>query len=202
MLTTSASLLGKLRKADDPQAWERFVRLYSPILYAWAGRMGLQHADALDLVQDVFAGLVQKLPEFTYDPDRGFRNWLFIVTKNKYLEKNRRRVLPVDGRVEPAEVPGRDGQDPARDVDEADFHRFMLGQLLPSMAGLFQPSTWQAFMAHVVEGQPAAAVASRLGITVSAVFKAKARVLSRVHRELADLLPGREGEAAKGRSDA
>ena len=189
MQTTSASLLGHLQQGDDPKAWERCVRIYSPALYTWACRMGLQHSDALDLVQEVFTTLVQKLPEFTYDRDRGFRNWLFIVTRNKYLEKARRRALPVDGRVRPDEVAG-----PADEkVEEADFHRYLLGQVLPRMRQLFQPSTWQAFWDHVVEEQPAPEVAARLGVTVNAVFKAKARVLARLHRELADLSPEKGG---------
>jgi RNA polymerase sigma-70 factor (ECF subfamily) len=57
------------------------------------------------------------------------------------------------------------------------------------MRELFQPSTWQAFWEHVVEDRPAPEVAARLGVTVNAVFKAKARVLARLHRELADLTP-------------
>ena len=185
MLTTSASLLAHLKQADDPKAWERFVHLYSPILYAWAGRLGLQHADSLDLVQEVFATLVKKLPEFSYDAERGFRNWLFTVTRNKCLEKARRKTLRVDGSVRPETVAG-----PVEEngLERADFHRHLLEQVLPGMARFFQLSTWQAFHGHVIEGQPATQVADRLGITVSAVFKAKARVLSRLHRELADLL--------------
>jgi RNA polymerase sigma-70 factor, ECF subfamily len=184
MLTTSATLLGQLQQADDPKAWERFVHLYSPILYSWAGRLGLQHADSLDLVQEVFATLVAKLPDFSYDSERGFRNWLFMVTRNKCLEKARRKVLRVDRSVRPEDVAG-----PVEDgLERAEFHRHLLGQVLPSMSRFFQRSTWQAFHAHVIEGTPAPEVAERLGITVSAVFKAKARVLSRLHRELADLV--------------
>jgi RNA polymerase sigma-70 factor, ECF subfamily len=185
MLTTSASLLAHLQQADDPEAWERFVHLYSPILYSWAGRMGLQHADSLDLVQDVFAALVKKLPEFSYDAERGFRNWLFMVTRNKCLEKARRKVLRLDGSVRPEDVAGPVEEN---SVERADFHRHLLAQILPGMSRFFQRSTWQAFQDHVVEGLPAPQVAERLGISVSAVFKAKARVLSRLHRELADLM--------------
>lgn len=185
MLTTSASLLGHLQQADDPKSWERFVRLYSPILYTWACRLGLQHADALDLVQEVFTTLVKKLPEFDYDSDRGFRNWLFTVTRNKRLEKARRKTLRVDARVQPDHVGSFADNE---SVDRADFHRHLLSQVLPKMAQYFQPSTWKAFYAHVVEQQPAQQVAAKLGITVSAVFKAKARVLSRLHRELGDLM--------------
>jgi RNA polymerase sigma-70 factor (ECF subfamily) len=185
MQTTSASLLGHIQQADDPAAWARFVRLYSPLLYNWAVRMGLQHADSLDLVQDVFTTLVQKLPEFSYDRDRGFRNWLFIVTKNKYLEKARRLTLPVDAHVRSDQLAVLDEET----VQKADFQRYLLDQVLPAMRELFQPSTWQAFWEHVVEEQPAPQVAARLGITVNAVFKAKARVLARLHRDLADLVP-------------
>jgi RNA polymerase sigma-70 factor, ECF subfamily len=184
MQTTSASLLGHLKRADDPLAWTRFVRLYSPLLYAWAGHMGLQHADALDLVQEVFTTLVQKLPEFTYDSDKGFRNWLFIVTRNKYLEKARRLKLPSGLPAQPQDTT----PSPADGVEQADFQRYVFGQVLPTMRELFQPSTWQAFWEHVVEEKPAPEVASRLGVTVNAVFKAKARVMARLHRELADLI--------------
>jgi RNA polymerase sigma-70 factor, ECF subfamily len=186
MQTTSATLLSHLRHDNDPSAWGRFVRLYSPLLYSWAGSMGLQHADALDLVQEVFTTLIQKLPEFTYDSHKSFRSWLFTVTRNKFLEKARRRVLPVDRRVPPEELVAPPA---AEAVEEGDFQRYLMGQVLPAMRELFQPSTWQAFWEHVVEGQPAPEVAARLGVTVNAVFKAKARVLARLHRELADLMP-------------
>src|SRR4051794_27223724 len=136
MLTTSASLLGHLQLADDPSAWERFVHIYSPILYSWAGRLGLQHADALDLVQEVFTTLVKKLPEFTYDPERGFRNWLFMVTRNKCLERARRKSLRVDGSVRPEDVSA--GHDQNLDaVEKSDFHGHLLQQVLPEMSRHF-----------------------------------------------------------------
>jgi hypothetical protein len=64
MNTTSASLLDRLRQTADPAAWERFVRLYTPLLCHWARRLGLASQDVEDLVQDVFAVLLRKLPEF------------------------------------------------------------------------------------------------------------------------------------------
>jgi RNA polymerase sigma-70 factor, ECF subfamily len=187
MLTTSASLLGHLQEADDPKAWERFVHLYSPVLYEWATRMGLQHADALDLVQEVFVTLVRKLPEYSYDSERGFRNWLFIITRNKCREKARRKTLRVDGVVSPDDLGDVSDENAAERVERADFHRYLLEHVLPGVSEYFQVTTWRAFIAHVVDGQPASQVALQLGITVNAVLKAKARVLSRLHVELADL---------------
>ena len=62
MLTTSVSLLHRLREGTDPHDWERFVRLYAPLLLRWARQFGAQDADAADLVQDVLALLFHKLP--------------------------------------------------------------------------------------------------------------------------------------------
>src|SRR5262245_58801994 len=93
MHTTSTTLLSALRNTDDQAAWERFVRIYTPFIYYWGRKAGLQPADASDLVQEVFALMVRKLPEFRYDTGRSFRGWLRTVTLNKWREKNRRRVL-------------------------------------------------------------------------------------------------------------
>jgi len=183
MLTTSATLLSHLRRVDDTTAWNRFVRLYSPLLFSWATRMGIQHADAMDLVQEVFALLVQKLPQYKYDDQRGFRKWLFTVTRNKFLEKARRRALPVDRR---AQIEQQAEAQPDA-FEEEEFHRHLVSHVLPSLRDLFQPSTWQAFWGQVVEGKSAAEVAQELGVTYNAAVKAKIRVLARLHRELGDL---------------
>ncbi len=90
MDTTPPSLLERLRRADQPAAWDRFAQLYTPLLYYWLRRQGVQQADAADLVQEVFLVLVQKLPAFEYDPGRSFRAWLRTVTLNKLRERRRR----------------------------------------------------------------------------------------------------------------
>ena len=79
---TSASLLEQLKTSDNSTAWQRFVRLYTPLLYAFARRLGLSAENAADRVQDVFAILAAKLPEFCYDPGGRFRGWLWTVFLN------------------------------------------------------------------------------------------------------------------------
>src|SRR5437879_1117603 len=95
MNTTPASLLERVRQIADQDAWQRFVKLYTPLLYFWARRLGLQDQDAGDLVQDVLANLVRKMPEFNYDRDRSFRNWLKTLVLNQWRNNARRQVLPV-----------------------------------------------------------------------------------------------------------
>lgn len=185
MQTTSPSLLQRLRVGGDADAWAQFVRTYSPILYSWVRRMGLRHDDAADLVQEVFAVLVQKLPDFRYDAHRRFRGWLWTVTKHKWIEGHRRRALPLDpaSRVEEVSAPAS-----APEFEEAEFRDYLIRSVVPTLRGNFHESTWQAFWRHVVDGRPVPEVAAELGLSVAVVYKAKLRVLAHLHAELADLI--------------
>jgi RNA polymerase sigma-70 factor (ECF subfamily) len=62
MNATPAGLLERLRRPGDPEAWGRFVQLYTPLLYHWARRLGLPRDGAADLVQEVLTLLVQVTP--------------------------------------------------------------------------------------------------------------------------------------------
>lgn len=190
MHTTSPTLLRRVRSLGDADAWSRFVRAYSPLLYAWTKKLGLRHEEAVDLVQDVFAVLVQKLPEFDYDEHQRFRGWLWTVTRRRWVERQRRARLPLDGGgLDPAELPDdRDGPDPGGGIEEAEFRSHLLRNVLPASRGHFHESTWRAFWKHVVEGRPAADVAAEEGLTVAAVYKAKLRVTAHLSKELGDLL--------------
>lgn len=41
MQETSVSLLERVRQGSDQEAWARFVRLYTPLIYYWGRRCGL-----------------------------------------------------------------------------------------------------------------------------------------------------------------
>lgn len=180
---TPPSLLDRLRR-PDPAAWERFVALYAPLLRAWARRLGADGADADDLVQDVLAALVRALPDFRYDPGRRFRGWLWTVTANRWRE-TRRRAGPDRGGEGVPEVAL---PDPAEAVDDAEYRRYLVGRALRVMRADFAPDQWQAFWESAVDGLPAADIAARRGISVAAVYAAKARVLRRLREEFAGLL--------------
>ena len=90
MTHTPESLLHRLRQPFEPEAWERFVSLYTSVIYSWGVQVGLQEQDAADLIQDVFVTLVQILPTFTYDRHKSFRRWLRSVTLNKWRNRRNR----------------------------------------------------------------------------------------------------------------
>jgi RNA polymerase sigma-70 factor (ECF subfamily) len=187
MITTRVSLLERLRQPGDQQAWKRFAELYTPLLYYWARHLGLQRQDAADLVQDVFAILIQKLPEFTYDQNKSFRSWLKTVLLNKWRDHCRKRneapLAAEDSAWDELVTPDR-----INELDEADYRQNLLQRALEVMKAEFQPTTWKACWEYVIAGRPAAEVAAELGISVGAVYIAKSRVLSRLRQELKGLL--------------
>jgi RNA polymerase sigma-70 factor (ECF subfamily) len=177
---TSINLLEQLRHGPAAPAWEHFVRRYRPLLFYWARRLGLQEPDAADLVQDVLVVLVRKLPKFHYESGRSFRGWMRVVLLNTWRDRRPRPpAVPLDGTVQP-QVPAE-----VKALEEREHNLSVLGQALRLMAAHFEPPTWQACWETVVLGRPAAEVAAELGITVNAVYLAKARVLSRLRRDLA-----------------
>jgi RNA polymerase sigma-70 factor (ECF subfamily) len=183
MLTTHASLLERLRGPGQPEAWSRFVRLYTPLLYSWARAAGAADADAADLVQDVFVVLLEELPGFAYDRHRSFRAWLRAVTLNRWRDRCR-RPRPAGGEA----LEGVGTADPLEALWEREYRRHLAARALEVMRAEFRHTTWRACWESVVEGRPAAEVAARLGLSENAVWIARSRVLRRLRQELAGLL--------------
>ena len=71
---------------------------------------------------------------------------------------------------------------------EVEYRQHLVGQALRIMRTDFDPKTWQACWETVVDEQPAAKVAQKLGISVGTVYAAKCRVLARLRQELAGLM--------------
>jgi RNA polymerase sigma-70 factor (ECF subfamily) len=159
------------------------VRLYTPLLFHWARRLGLQDQDAADLVQDVLLVLVRKLPEFQYQPGRSFRGWMRTVLMNKWRDRpHARSAVSFD-----SEVHSQDSPD-SQALEEREYRLYVVGRALRLMVTEFEPATWQACWETVMSGRPAAEVAAELGLTVNAVYLAKSRVLGRLRQDLDGLL--------------
>jgi RNA polymerase sigma-70 factor (ECF subfamily) len=182
MQQTSANLLERLQQPAEEAAWECFVRRYAPLLGHWARVLGLRGPDVDDLVQDVFTLLVRKLPAFHHDPRKRFRGWLWTVTANKARENRRRRprVQLLAARLL-EELPGRTDTEEAARMQSRECQ---VRQALESLRPEFRPSTWRAFWECAMTGRQPAEVAAELGLSVDAVYGAKARVLRRLRRRL------------------
>lgn len=183
---TSATLLARVRDRTDQAAWERFVQLYTPLLVFWGRKAGLADADVRDLVQEVLALLVRKLPEFQYDGQQTFRGWLRTVTLNKWRELYRkRRPSPIGAETDIlADLPA----EASVSFWKKDYDDLLIRRALELMQQHFEPQTWRACLETVVNGRSAAEVAKDLGISEASVYQARSRVLRRLREELAELM--------------
>jgi RNA polymerase sigma-70 factor (ECF subfamily) len=184
---TRASLLVRLRDPRDAAAWREFIDLYAPLVYHYARRQGLQDADAADLAQNVFTAVAGAVGRLEYDPHRGtFRSWLFRVIRSKLSNWRAARGNRMRGSgdsaiqefLEQCPVP-----DPAEAEWEADWRRRQFTWACAQVRREVTDATWQAFWRTAFEDQPGKRVAEELGLTLTAVYHARSRVLARL-REL------------------
>jgi len=187
--TTSITLLQKLRDPNDAAAWDRFAKLYLPLLFFWARRLPLAGADPADLVHDVFIKLKEKLPGFSYDPDVGsFRNWLRRVCRNHWRDHQRRLANHL--------VQAEDAQLAALAIDDdgleqfwnQDYYALLMHQMFSILEEQFDSISRTIFTELVLNGRLVDELARKLGLTVQAIYSRKFRVLRRLREELAEFL--------------
>jgi RNA polymerase sigma-70 factor (ECF subfamily) len=185
--STSTGLLQEAR-AGDPGAWGRLARLYGPLVYQWGRRRGLPAPDAEDVVQEVFLTVAGKLAQFRRGrPGGTFRGWLWAITRNKvgdWLRRQAAGARAVGGtdaqrRLLEAALPeGDDGPPP----DTAGLYQ----RALDLIRAEFDERGWEVFRRLVMEEQGPADVAAAVGLSRSAVYVIKSRVLRRLREVLGD----------------
>src|SRR5262245_41203241 len=75
--STRSSLLERVSRSPDDPGWAEFDGLYRAFLIRICGQLGIPGEEAKDISQEVLADLVRKLPDFSYDREKGsFRGWL------------------------------------------------------------------------------------------------------------------------------
>jgi RNA polymerase sigma-70 factor, ECF subfamily len=188
----SSTLLEQVR-ARRPEAWQRLVDLYGPVVYHWCRQGGLSRDDAPDVVQDVFADLVRSIGGFRRERSGdSFAAWLRTVTRHKIINHYRRRY----GR--PVAPGGTDALERLNQLPEAsglsesltpgEVNKLVTPLGLKLLRAEFEDRTWEAFWRAMVERQPTARIALELGMSIDAVYQAKSRVLRRLRQELDGLL--------------
>jgi RNA polymerase sigma factor (sigma-70 family) len=184
---TSTSLLGRLQQAPaDQAAWAEFVNRYGARIHGWCRRWGLQEADAQDVSQAVLVKLLRSMQAFRYDPAQRFRSWLKTVTHNAWQDLVRgRRVLAVGGNpVFDDPLQSLAARDDLTAWVEQEYERELLERALERVRLRVQPQTWDAFRMTSFEGLAGADVASRLGMAVTSVYKAKSNVQKLLETEV------------------
>lgn len=191
MTTTSESLLFRLQNHDaegvDDSAWRQFVEIYTPLIFYWARKTGLQTNEASDLVQEVLTQIFRKLPEFKYDAGRSFRGWLRTVTLNKYRELYRRKSAQLATASE-SMLEDMAPVAAAESTWDIDYARLLVARAMELMRNDFAESTWKALKLVMAGEHTVDQAAARLDVSPWTIYSAKARLMNRLREELGGLL--------------
>ncbi len=194
--STSRSLLNEARLADAV-AWERLVKLYTPLVASWCRRWRISEQDIVDVLQDVFSAVASHLNRFRKDrPGDTFRGWLMVIARSKAMDYfNSRNREPAGAGGTEASMRLQEILDPCANVrldpeksdpgDDVIFNDVLL-RALESIRDEFHERTWQAFWKVVVEGRSTNDVAADLSMKPGTVRVSKSRVLLRLRHELGD----------------
>lgn len=186
-IKTSLSLLSGLR-ARDPEAWNRLVHLYGPLVLGWCRRHNLQQADASDIAQEVFRTVLLRIADFHKNSEHAeFRAWLRAIFRNKLGDLWRR--MAAQPQAEGGMAPGRFDELAEDDSDDDDSGEStaLFRRAFDLIRGEFEETSWQAFWLVVCENRKPADVALELRVSLNAVYVAKSRVLRRLRETLGDL---------------
>lgn len=196
--TTSTSLVLRIQ-SHDAVAWERFARVYGPLVYSWCRQQKLQPADAEDVSQEVLRSVVNKIR--LYERTGSFRGWMWQVTRNKIIDHARRNgrnphaIGGTDFAMQLHELP-----EAPPDEDASGDGKFGIEVLraLELIKADCEPASWTAFWRMAVEGHSAAEIAADLGWSgatpddaargTKRVRQAKHRILQRLKTEFGEIL--------------
>jgi RNA polymerase sigma-70 factor (ECF subfamily) len=192
--STSTSLIRRVRAFDDG-AWNQLVHVYGPLVYSTCRRRGLSEHDAADVVQNVFAKVFSSIRRFRREKSEDtFRGWLRKITRDHVADHYRGQRDEVEaaggttGLVRISQLEGgpfllldeAEAEDGTRNEDAQLCHA-----ALETLRPEFEDQVWESFLRTAFHGDRAADVAADLGLSVSAVYKSRTRVLNRLRQLLA-----------------
>lgn len=184
---TRASLLLKLRDSTDIDAWEDFTQIYTPVIHRAARKMGLQTADAENVVQEVLLAVSKSIDQWL---DRkvqaGFRAWLFCIARNKAIDLlTRKATRPFAKYDENSSFEWNQLAQHESKVAthfEFEYQWELFTRAAEEVRATAAESTWQAFWLTTVEQQPIASVAERLGVREGMVYLSRCRIMERIRK--------------------
>ncbi len=189
---TRETLLNRVRRQHDEEAWKEFVHYYRGYVYNIALRMGLSHHDAEEVVQNVMLKLWRRLPEFQYDASKGrFRGWLCTVTANKVKLLKRHKSHDLD-RLAPGEREELTrylqeiNATPSDELAEQEWATYVMTVAWKQVRKEFGENEKAAFE-MLSKGAGVEEVSQKLGLATSSVYVYKKRVTDRLKQEVSRL---------------
>lgn len=194
---TRLSLLQRLHDRDDSAAWTEFCAIYERVIYRIALRYGLQDADAREVSQEVLLVVSRRIRGYDPDGKGRFRSWLSTVARNVSIDLIRKARAAKGARTGSGDTDVRRhleslvASEEESQLFDMESKREQFRWAADRVRSTVSDSTWQAFWSTAVKGEPVAAVADRVGLSVGSVYVARCRTLSKI-RKLIEPFQGRE----------
>ena len=178
---TRESLINRLRESHQDDVWTEFVQVYQPLIYNFAVSRGMQHSDALDIVQEVLSAVTNSIGRFKRQPNGSFRGFLFRISRNlivNRITRSQKHCGSGDSRVQ--EILNQQPDRSCETSTQFDLHRkrevfrWAAEQVKERVTDL----TWQGFWLTTIEGLSIKDAAKRLGKTNGAIRISRCRVTS------------------------
>jgi RNA polymerase sigma-70 factor (ECF subfamily) len=176
----------------DAEAWRRLDSAYRRLVRWWCLKSRLPSRDVDDVVQDVFATVLQAIQRFQRLEQGSFRGWLWTITKRRIMDywedRNAEPLGPAGGPI--GQLLDDVEAESCRVEGEADrATKIIFDAVVSFVKSEFSETDWNAFWKVAGEGQSPAAVADELRITRNQVYLAKCRILRRIRQEFRDTPP-------------
>lgn len=189
---TRVTLLAKLKKTENHEAWLEFETIYRPFILSLILRMGINNDDAEDISQAVLTKVWQKIEDFEYNQNKGkFHNWLAAMTRNTVKDFFRTKKNFITGRDS---------------VEYQEQYVSIEEQVLPDIENLAREEwvlhitnlAWDNIKDDIYETKrdvfklvsaevPTKEIASKLGISEASVRVYKAEVFEKMRAEITRL---------------
>jgi RNA polymerase sigma factor (sigma-70 family) len=197
LLPTRRTLLSRLKNLSDQDNWRLFFDTYWHLIYGMAIKSGLTHTEAQDVVQETVISVMNNLPGFHYDPQKGsFKSWLLQLTCWRITDQLRKRDPYLAGPAQPAETSTstpiiQRQPDPAPSALEAvwdqEWEATLLQAAVERVKARVDPKQYQIFDLLYFKNWPVATVAESLEVNAAWVYLVKHRITKMLKKQVTRL---------------
>jgi len=184
-----------LKDWDDSAGWEDFFQTYCRLIYGYAVKSGLSDATAQDVVQESIITVSKNVAK--YDPAKSsFKGWLYMIVSSRIVDRLRKhqrslKCIPLQndlGGQRPGLNPSAaNGVNAFEDIWEKEWQNALLQIATEKVKKRVNPRQFQMFDLLVSKEWPSADVQKMMGVSESAVRKAKDRIIDLIEKEVKQL---------------
>ncbi len=186
---TRASLLVRAQSRPDHPSWEELLELYRPFITRILGHIGLRDANLEDVKQHVLLNLWTGLPLYRKtDAATKFRSWLARLIRNTAVDWFRRQkrvnletsLEDVGHESLPSDLPDLEER------VEKEWQHYVLTLALQRLQKSFSGKALTV-LSLSLQNLSCEEIGARLNLRTESVYVLKARVKSRLQREIKQL---------------